>query len=109
MSGNYAVRLTEQSCSDTSNCEYVSFYGIDEYSLASVKLFPNPSNGNLNLNFDKEINGQVVLFNLRGELLFKENIFGKKEYEKVFDVESGIYLIQIQDNDNLMQKLWIVN
>lgn len=108
MSGNYAVRITEQSCSDTSNCEFIVLWGMDEYSLAFVKLFPNPSNGNLSLTFDHEVNGQILLYNLNGKLIFKESVSGEKVFTKFFDLESGTYLIQIQDKDNLIQKLWVV-
>lgn len=45
--GNYAVAVTQNGCQDTSACTAVIFEGLTENGLAEVYVFPNPTQGEL--------------------------------------------------------------
>jgi hypothetical protein len=61
--GNYGVIITKGECVDTSDCQFIFGIGIDENeSIRLFELYPNPTNGQVNLNFD--VAGQLVVVNI---------------------------------------------
>lgn len=51
--GEYAVIVSDGSCSDTSACVLVDFTGITEWNKNAIKLYPNPTNtGMFTIDFD---------------------------------------------------------
>jgi hypothetical protein len=54
-SGDYAVIVTQGSCSDTSECYTVDYTGLDaEGQNQGVHVYPNPANHVLNIQLDQE-------------------------------------------------------
>ena len=51
VNGNYAVEITVGSCVDTSACENITGVGINETANNVVSIYPNPTNGVVNINF----------------------------------------------------------
>jgi len=51
VNGNYAVEITVGSCVDTSACENITGVGINETANHVVSIYPNPTNGMVNINF----------------------------------------------------------
>ena len=51
VNGNYAVEITVGSCVDTSACENITGVGINETANNVVSIYPNPTNGMVNINF----------------------------------------------------------
>ena len=47
VTGNYAVEVTMNGCSDTSACVNVIITSINELALAGIKIYPNPVNDNI--------------------------------------------------------------
>lgn len=87
--GNYAVIVTENNCSDTSACTNftVSVTGIESNANNQIKVYPNPVKDNL-------------FFNGFGELY---SLVGNKVAEgtdiiAVEKLEAGIYLLKIDNN-----------
>jgi hypothetical protein len=42
VSGNYALTVTENDCTDTSECVYVEVVGVEEQASSLFEIFPNP-------------------------------------------------------------------
>lgn len=49
-SGSYAVEVTFNGCTVTSACETISLTGVDALSNNNVSIYPNPTNGIVNIN-----------------------------------------------------------
>ncbi len=49
--GNYAVELTVGTCVDTSACVNVIITGIEELTSTGIKIYPNPINDNIVIEF----------------------------------------------------------
>ena len=84
----------------TSNVKTVH---IDYFSFKEVKVFPNPSNSEINIFIEDNIEPQaeVALYNLSGKLIHKENIelnTSKTVYRLNIPErpQSGLYLINIK-------------
>lgn len=74
--------------------------GIQEASAASFDIFPNPTNGRLNLVHDwKDSNITLNLMDLRGTMVHSQTLNAHQGMvqEVTLDAPSGIYIIQLTD------------
>ncbi|WP_445455983.1 SBBP repeat-containing protein [Flavobacterium sp. HNIBRBA15423] len=75
----------------------------------SVTIYPNPTKGNLIVEFDREHEGlNIVLRNILGQVLNANFISTKKRIEIQINEESGIYLLEIADQKNHKAVLKII-
>ncbi len=83
---------------DNSLCEYyaVGYGNVSEVNRMNVKLYPNPSNGKSILQFENEFKGEVLIFNVLGELVKSYNIFNSRTLDiDVEDLVKGMYPVKI--------------
>ncbi len=69
--------------------------GLEDASLASIKLYPNPATVNTKLDFGKEVNAEIQVLNLQGQVILTTNFQGSIFELNTQDFASGLYLIQI--------------
>ena len=66
-----------------------------------IQVFPNPNNGNFNIQFYSEnssiTTSKMTIFNARGSVVS----------EKAFNINSGIHIISI--NENLKKGFYVIN
>ncbi len=73
--GDYAVEITKNNCIDTSDCTNVKPVGIEDVNTLSVQVYPNPSDGIINIVLHQYPNANVELYNSAGQKCFiKEGI-----------------------------------
>ncbi len=96
---NYAVQITNGNCVDTSDCFFLQNIGLAEWSQAEPKLWPNPSNGNVYLQFPVVENYHLELFDAQGRLLKEWNSAGNSRDEN-FELPEikGSYFIRIRNS-----------
>lgn len=110
--GSYAVIVTENNCSDTSDCETISTIGLNEEVLVSVNVYPNPNNGK----FWMELNGNtseiiyVEVINMLGQVITTKEITtsGKHEFDLGM-VERGVYNLRFSSNSGIALKQIVVH
>lgn len=107
--GDYAVAVTINGCSDTSNCVTVSNADIDKHFLESISLYPNPSHGEFTVDLGA-VKGEVKISmrDATGRLI-QVNEYQNKESIKMFvDYPSGVYFLEITaSNENAVLRLVI--
>lgn len=59
--GSYAVQVTLNGCVDTSACVVINNLGINDISLNDILVYPNPTNGKLDVNFGKVVELQAFI------------------------------------------------
>lgn len=75
----------------------------------NIKIYPNPTEGNLIVEFDKEQDGlSIVLRNVLGQSISTDIIGTKKRIEIKINGESGIYLLEISDQEKNKAVLKII-
>lgn len=87
--------------------------GMDELTLQNsfVNIFPNPSDGNIQITFDDAINGTVALslYNSYGQNVFSQVVDAGKEHtlNKNFSaLAKGVYFLHfIQENKTAVRKI----
>jgi len=94
INGNYAVIITQNSCTDTSNCINVSHLNITNLEQSSLSIFPNPTQGLFTLNFNKMQFNQAVLIDLSGKELSNFNFFDTQLID-IRHLKNGIYFLKL--------------
>jgi len=93
--------LTSESLSVTiSSCT-----GIETTEFYNIKIFPNPSNGIINIQSERNEQLQIEIINICGQLFYSAKIQNTKQIE----LESGIYLIRLSSSEFSTSKQVIIN
>ena len=99
--GDYAVIITKESCSDTSECVPISFVGLSEQQNSPrFKIYPNPATEVLTIQVTDLINGaSFKIVDQNGKIIK----FGKLNIgETKINIEeftNGLYFLKIGEND----------
>ena len=93
--GNFAVMVTENNCTDTSNCVNITGIGINELiEGVSITIFPNPSTGSFFVSSGEE--GQlktIEVLNLLGEIVdVKQTTNAITEFD--INKRKGVFLLR---------------
>jgi len=109
--GKYAVIITNENCSDTSNCYTITGTAIENISSRmEMNIYPNPANEHLTIQFDNLQQYVIVEFyNIRGQKIFyKEYINISNAEINVGSIDAGIYLINVSNGERSIHKKLII-
>ncbi|MFT5859520.1 MAG: hypothetical protein ACI865_001623 [Flavobacteriaceae bacterium] len=103
VTGDYAVIITDGSCSDTSACTNVIFNGLKETGIdLGITIAPNPSVGDFTVSFDHAIDGTVYIYDFKGVLIQLIQVDqSNKVIVQLSDFEAGIYLMKTQTSSGI--------
>ena len=90
---------------NSNNCTLLS---IDENSLLdTVSFFPNPTNDNITIKNERQLNLSIEIFNVLGKkVLETENSLLTEQSINLASLNSGVYLVQIKaDGKSITKKL----
>jgi predicted outer membrane repeat protein len=108
--GYYSVIITNNGCTDTSECEYIFINSIPtNNSTNEVKLFPNPVNSLLTLEFANQNEYKLLrIISLTGSLV-KEIILTNEKSIAVNtnELSAGAYFIELQSDKEIMRKKFV--
>lgn len=107
--GNYAVEITENGCTETSDCIAVSTVGLNENELAGkIKLYPNPTNNIVTID-GLEYFSSVVIYDALGKVINTYNTTSKVNLTiNVNTYETGVYLVKISNDKTSVTKRLMV-
>jgi hypothetical protein len=96
--GDYAVAVTENGCTDTSNCMTVNSVGINEIRANnSITTSPNPTSSIFKI--ECPMNGaNVILYNSFGQKLLTSKIENQTSLIDISQYPKGIYIAEIKDD-----------
>lgn len=96
-SGNFAVVITSNGCTDTSLCYSITTIGVDplDYDKAFT-VFPNPSNGHFQITSNKTFSSTSIrVINAIGTLVFNQEYGPNNLFDFDVNQPAGVYLIEI--------------
>jgi type IX secretion system substrate protein len=104
VTGNYAVVVTENGCSETSACENIVITGLNEMNANSnISVYPNPVNDIFTISSSDDLSGTVVkIVAITGQTLVEKTIISGNT--ATFDMSvyaTGLYFVEINQNGNL--------
>ncbi len=96
INGNYAVEIIIGNCIDTSACENISTSSINEAVKDIVSIYPNPTEGIVTINFEKN-NGIInyTLSSISGEFIERGNTTLNSVIIDLNKESKGVYFIKL--------------
>lgn len=96
VNGDYAVEVTENSCTDTSACVSISTVGMAETSMFnSISIYPNPIQEMVNINLGTLTEVSIKIFNVSGKLVYSQDNINTPICNFEFKEAPGIYFIEL--------------
>ncbi|UUC46572.1 zinc-dependent metalloprotease [Flavobacterium cerinum] len=85
-------------------CSKTVTLGNESFNLQDFNIYPNPNNGNFNVEFKSSSNNEikVVVHDIRGREIFNKSYQNSGLFNQnlqLSNVQSGIYLVTVQDGD----------
>ena len=105
--GSYAVIVTLNGCSDTSNCRPVTGIGLDELSTEGLSLYPNPVRDVLYLDLPEGAGRGLIIRNLQGQTVY-EGLHKGKTMIPVAAWATGWYTIEAIADGKTMRGRFVV-
>jgi hypothetical protein len=99
--GNYAVQVTDSNgCSSTSEVFYYTV-GLEETSLISVEVFPNPSEGKVVVEWSEPLSGRAKIIDLTGRVVYAEHLMQSRSMLNLHHLPAGSYHLQMDVADKI--------
>ena len=94
----------------TFPCHSPQFSGLKEQAAIDFQLFPNPSNGKLNIKSENILtNAPIQIRSLSGQLVY-EGVITSQVTSIELNVPNGMYFVEVQSQDgNICEKVVICN
>ena len=104
--GNYYVEVFDNlGCSTTSQITVVNDVSVSELiGLSSIRIFPNPSRGEFFISLNSSDKYLLHIYNVSGELVFTQAISSGSQKIDISTYPKGMYLLQISDGENVLNK-----
>ena len=114
VSGNYAVLITENGCSDTSVCFNVFVVGLNaSNNISSIRISPNPFS--LKTIFQTDMifeSASLIVYNSIGQVVKEiQNISGSTFILDRDNLQSGVYFFRLTSKNEILfsNKLFILD
>ncbi|MFK7783550.1 MAG: SBBP repeat-containing protein [Crocinitomicaceae bacterium] len=97
--GEYAVIVTQNGCSDTSNCVAFTDVGLEDLFFEGISIYPNPTNEKIVVTTKNEFkNAELLVFNMLGELIYKREELSGTELEiDLRGYAKGLYTLELKE------------
>ncbi len=100
--GDYKAVITIGACSVTSNCITVNTLNRNQFDLNSnLKLYPNPTEGQVNIEFTNLTNPALNITDVNGRVLDNQNLNNKKSIINISNLPKGIYIFKVYSNEGV--------
>lgn len=102
--GNYAVEITKNGCSDTSQCHLVNNVGITSFNVNnSSEIYPNPTAGLVNVELEKKhLEVDLVVLDALGKVMHSGSYESIQEFVFQLPEQPGIYFVHILSSQEIM-------
>ncbi|GAB5418290.1 MAG: hypothetical protein Crog4KO_16050 [Crocinitomicaceae bacterium] len=97
MNGEYAVVVTENGCSDTSDCIVIDQVNLDEVQKDLLQVYPNPNRGDFKVAFGQSVSGDVIVRAADGRIVYVTKVDKENEVSIAMPlVTTGVYLLELR-------------
>ena len=96
--GSYAVQIRKNGCTDTSECVTIDYVGIEQSNAFSqISIFPNPSNGLVNIDFGELKDVSLKVYNSMDQLIHQKDNIQTGQYQFEVNGSNGVYFVELSD------------
>jgi PKD repeat protein len=97
--GNYAVQISLGSCIDSSACMQILSIGIETLSNSTIVVYPNPTEGLINISGLNEIILDYKVVDLMGKVVSSGKINAEHSSINISELSKGIYFFKIEEEN----------
>jgi hypothetical protein len=99
--GNYAVIISNNGCSVTSDCYNIITTGVNEtFREGNIRAYPNPTSGNLTIDLAETFTKvEVIIADVKGKVSLRESFYDTRKIDLDIDGPTGLYFITIICNN----------
>ena len=116
VNGSYAVTITKNGCSETSNCLTVNNAALNELEgLNALSIHPNPATDKIAISFDleNETAVSVSVRDLSGKVVYSADL-GSKAGKNAISVNTksfanGVYVVNFETEKGIATKKLVIN
>jgi hypothetical protein len=101
--GSYEIIVTDNNGCSTSKIFNISNFITknEELKVLNIKIFPNPTNGVLNIEYDKDLGSvDLLMYNENGKFIKNLPLNNNNQID-LSECFSGIYFIKIINKDSI--------
>lgn len=104
--GSYQVKIEVPGCGSVfSNCVVIDSLGIDDDVFSGkLKIYPNPSRGQFTIETGTIVTEKITVIDNLGRIIKTVRPSSTKTELDIAGFSDGIYLIKIEDNNNISIK-----
>jgi hypothetical protein len=101
--GDYAVVVTENGCTDTSNCVSFMFTTVSKIRSKelAITFAPNPTTGLVAIDLGRLEAATVTIYAANGQLVQQVLLQGQGQHQLTLEGAAGVYFVKIQVGDQL--------
>jgi hypothetical protein len=107
VNGSYAVEVTENGCTDTSNCHTINGVGIQEQTNSNIYVYPNPARESFTI-IGLEQGMEIRLMDMHGREVLQKIASEETALISLEGIAYGVYLVRVRSNNMLFQTKLIV-
>lgn len=110
--GSYAVIVSKNGCSVTSDCITVSTVSVDEFNKHfGVSIYPNPNNGRFTIKLNHQQNAFYTskVYSQLGKLVFETELNNQTNELNIDYLDPGVYSIHIESENEKFISQVIIN
>ena len=97
--GSYAVVVTQNGCSATSNCVIISTVGLEAMSQNGWNIYPNPANDQLFIEVSEAVG--ISLIDMTGKVIQHEDLKSGNNTIQISSLTPGVYFIKSANGANV--------
>jgi hypothetical protein len=108
VNGAYAVIVTSlEGCEDVSDCITIDAVGLDQMNISDMNVFPNPTNGEVNVSLPENVSVTVQIFDAQGKLVAEQANVNNNDKLNISTVTPGVYMVKLSA-ENAVQTFRVV-
>ena len=108
VNGDYACEVTKNSCTKTTACVRIGSLDIESFKN-DFNLYPNPNNGQFVIEIDNlDGNTAVTIANTAGQIVYKGQLNQLTNSIQLPNIESGIYIVHLINQEINVNKTLII-
>lgn len=109
--GLYSVEYTDENgCQTTDELEVITNEGlcdstisVDQFSQESFNIFPNPTNGEVTIQFESVKDRTIIVQNTQGQIVFNTTSLNDNYYVDLSELAKGTYMIVILSDSSVIR------
>jgi len=103
--GTYTITYSINGCVSNSVTNVSICTGVQEINKTSISVYPNPTNGVLNISIPSELTGvtSIEVYDAIGKLAIKETLSNDANTINLSKLENGMYVFKIINNNKTVK------